>query len=647
MDLRQFHTAINSYNEPWYTPLRNGKVVGSRLVGRTITDLLPIAQSDPLFELGLIIPPNYIVIETKEYQVLKVIEDRKEQVVVFETPDGLQILAQSFFDKTTVNNTLACGVLGNTLTSARTKTVITLPFKTKHCTSKFLEAYSLVYAGEKIGFLPDWLEPIHKQSRPDTTDALVPPYTSFEPLIKKINQFNVVTREEVAKIINKYFMQTPLTDDELQAVLKNAAYINNKIFFDGNTFLHNVLGEYMINKCNIKRDKKTNLLYHYNEQEKIYEHRPEYLLGYMTRLVPTLKDYQKTEALKYIDNFLVMEPVEFNQDPYSIVFKNGILDVLTMEFSPMDETHMETIKLNVNYNPHAYHKTADEFFHTATQGDADIEELLYEAIGYSMLKTSELQSAFIMVGTGRNGKSTYLEVIRNILGKQNTTSISFKDLANNFRASALDGKLASLAGDISSTPISDSDMVKSIIAGEEIMVERKYKDAYDKSLFATMFFSANVLPRTPDTSDGFYRRFPIIPFTADLSKVSRVDGASFKRELLSQKSLDYIAYKAVVAINKVLEVTKEFTIPKAVKDMVQKYKTDNSSILSWFYDSYKNDINKIVGKELRNLYYEYQEWCDKNSFKHVRVTKFEEDFMNNFKIMINDKERIALRADIV
>ena len=85
---------------------------------------------------------------------------------------------------------------------------------------------------------------------------------------------------------------------------------------------------------------------------------------------------------------------------------------------------------------------------------------------------------------------------------------------------------------------------------------------------ATLFFSCNKLPRTPDTSGGFYRRFVIVPFLADLNAVSAVDGMAFKKRLLSQESVDYVAYKAIKAITEVLNTTKEFTMPEEVKAML-------------------------------------------------------------------------------
>jgi putative DNA primase/helicase len=162
------------------------------------------------------------------------------------------------------------------------------------------------------------------------------------------------------------------------------------------------------------------------------------------------------------------------------VFKNGVLDLTTFEFKDHSPNFLETIQLNVNFNPNARSKIVDDFFATATSENAELETLLYEAIGYSLLKTVELASCFILTGSGRNGKSTYLDLIKGIVGKDNATSVDFKELGKNFGVGGLANKLVSLAGDISNQRINDSDMFKKIVSGDMIRVDEKYEKKRDK-----------------------------------------------------------------------------------------------------------------------------------------------------------------------
>jgi putative DNA primase/helicase len=614
MNFRDFNKLVNPKDDDMYVVSLLGKAP-SRANGTLVKTL----GSDPTLEVSWVIPHGYIVIETEEVNILPVIASRNERVYVFSKSDRvLFIVAKSDFNRTTTMNRLTCGINANTYSQGK---VVLLPFKVPNSISQTLMLYKDEY-GMYIDELPTWIIPTRKISN-NIQDGIKLPVQSnanvvLLDILSRIKSMGISTliQNEIVQLVNSEFCQPPLNQIDLENILRISEEHLIKQFFDKDKFFHDRLGNYIIKNCYVKRDSISRELYFYNERKKVYSTETDYLLGYMTKLIPGLKHYQKEETLKYIQAYLYEESVKFNESPYTIVFKNGVLNVNTLEFKPMTPENYESIQINANYNPNAKSNVVDEYFKTATKTNKDVEQLLYESIGYSMLKTNELQKAFLLVGSGRNGKSTFLDLVKEILGRENTTAIAFKDLANNFRASAMNNKLASLAGDISSAPLTDSDLVKSIISGEEIMVEQKYKDAHAKSMFATLFFAANKLPRTPDQSFGFYRRLTIIPFIADLNAVSRVDGLVFKQKLLNQDSLDYAAYKGVMAINNVLQTTKEFTTPKEVVEMMEQYRIDNSSVLSWYHERWDGKIEEVQKFGEQAAYDNYKIWCT-NSLRHA------------------------------
>ena len=637
MKFPEFNRVVNPNDEKCYI----AKTYSGTSHPMTFADICLTAKTDPTLIIEWIIPKGYLVIETKEKNILPTLQGRNEPVMVVMIKDTLYIYCKSKYERTTINNILACGISANTYAINRNNINVTLPFKNTKVNTEPLFNYISIVHSNGIGQMPNWLQPLRKISS-QIPDGISIPIQNNEKTIlvnqlNRIKHLNKFDQESILGLINEEFCANPLTSDELKNILSISEEMILKQFFDKDKFLHNKLGDYVIDSCNIKRDLRSKELFYFNDRLGIYSNDESYIMGYMTKLCPQLKDYQKQETVKYILNYLYDDTVEFNTNPYAIVFKNGVLDISTNSFEDMTPTHLESIQINCSYiQPKQPNATVDEFFHTATNGDKAIEQLLYEAIGYAMLKTNELQLAFMLVGIGRNGKSTYLDLVKAILGRGNYGSISFKDLQSNFRASMLIGKLASFAGDVSNQPIQDSELVKSIIAGEEVTMEQKYKDATTMELFSTMFYACNTLPRTPDTTEGFYRRFCIIPFVADLTKVSKVDGMNFKRKLLSPDALDYVAYKAVQAITNVLNNTREFTEPQAVKEMKQAYKVDNSTILSWFKESFKNDINLLKQKKLTEAYLNYCNWCEDCNRNHVSRTTFESRLQSDIGIELQN-----------
>ena len=647
LTFKEFESLYNK-GEKRYVQLSMGKPkMKGALTAMDYPAICALANSDPEMEIGWLIPEGFIIIDIDDRTtadiVFKIIQDRKEKVLVVNTTRGIHIYARSNYNNKTVQNITAIGAECDTIVHCKGNSFITTPFKNpKVNTSKKLIDRKVIYYNG-IEELPFWLTPIFNRGNKHDdnfiqfpmVDARNDNYNRHLWRLKKTN-LSPTQRAECIRMINTYVAQTPLSESEMEATMlrdSNNEDLPEEQFFTNGTFHHDVMGKYLIEVLKVKKDSKSKQLYFYNEEEGIYVTNDEYIKGVMTQLCPSLKDFQKKEVINFLNTYLELHLTDFNKNPLSIVFSNGILNLRTMKLEPHNPNQLETIKLHVNYNPDAVGPTADEFFNTATCGDAQIIQLLYEAIGYCFLKTPELHKAFLLIGEGRNGKSTYLDIIKNICGMENCTSLDFKDLGEKFRVGMLHSKLVSLSGDISSQPLKDSDLFKRIVGGDEITIERKNAHPFNDTVFSTLMFSANTLPRTPDTTSGFYRRLCIIPFNADLSTVSLVDGMTFKENLM--KDLEYIAYKAVQHIYNVLNVTHTFIEPTRVKGMMKDYKVDNSSVLSWIV-SKKYTAKELTSKNEEELYSEYVVWCDVNGYKSVRSARFDTEICNEFKLKRED-----------
>jgi len=643
MKLAEFNRAVNPTDEACYiieTPTE-------KVTHLKFSDIKSVLLNRNDVALKMYVPKGLIIIELKNPAILQAIKNRNEKLMVAQKDDKYYIYAKSSFNKGTLNNLLACGVNANTLVYSKRGTEILLPFHSKQNVLPKYSSVNIVYSND-IGDLPLWLMPL-RRANSNYNDGLNFPLreNAASLMMNHVTHIAGFTREqqkEVLKIINANLVVPPLDAQTITELCENIADTFMYEFMNKNEFLHDKFGDYVIKAVNIKKDKKSHLIYFYDDNKKIYTSDPNYLRGYITKLCPRLKQYQKDEVIKYINDVLEMDAVNFNSKPFNIVFKNGILHLDDMEFEEMSPEQLETIQINANYNPNAHSDIADQFFHNITCGDEATQTLLFESIGYAMLKTVELAKSFMLTGHGRNGKSTFFELLRAILGDDNCTSLAPKDLANNFRSSSLVGKLASIAADISGKPLSDTDTLKNIAAGDRIQVEKKFQDAYDTILFSTLFFACNKIPKTPDTSDGFYRRWVIIPFDADLTKVKNVEGFAFKKKLLSQESIDYVAYKSVQAIYKVFNESMEFTIPESVSSMIDAYKISNSSVLSWFKEQFVRNKTSPTEEErtlaiedlrlmkLQLAYDKYVDWCEETNKQTLSRPNFEEEVKNQFGI---------------
>lgn len=633
LNFPKFNEVVNPNNGLVYVPLHNKSPING-MSPKSFDDMKLMSNKDANLEIGLLIPKGLIVINIDNRQhadmILRIIQDRNEKVLVVNTPKGIHIYAKSSIKNNTRNNLLCVGLPAGTLSEDIGKSYVVTPFKNpkKNTNLRLKKMDILHYNG--ISKLPCWLTPIHSS---DSRKPIQPPYTlPFQDVENeliaqltriKFTRLTANERADTIDVINEYMASSPLSDKDIEDILveHNDDRLPETQFFDKTTFLHWRLGDYLIDYTHAVKNAVKKTLNFYNERKQVYSEDESYLKGIITNMIPSLTDNRKNEVIKHMDSKLSLNPVLMNQDSYLINFKNGILDIETMQFHPHSPDFYGTIQLNVDYNPNAYNETADEFFTKATRKDKEVEQLLFEAIGYSFLKTIELAKVFILTGSGRNGKSTFLDLIREIVGLDNATTIDFRELSSDFGTAGLADKLVSLAGDISNERITDADIFKKVASGDLIRVNEKYKAKYDIVPITTLFFSANEIPKSADTTYAFYRRLVIVPFHADLSDVSEVEGKLFKRKLISEESKQYVTYKAVQAIHNVLMKSQDFITPKVVERELEQYRIGNSSTLQWAR-AVQTTTETLNNAPALEIYSAYKEWCDLNGRKHKGFNKF-------------------------
>jgi putative DNA primase/helicase len=100
------------------------------------------------------------------------------------------------------------------------------------------------------------------------------------------------------------------------------------------------------------------------------------------------------------------------------------------------------------------------------------------------------------------------------LGKKNVANVSLHKLeSDKFAGARLIGKLANICPDLPSEHLSGTSVFKAITGGDPISAEYKFKDGFDFAPFCRLVFSANTPPRSQDSSEGFFDRWLVIPFS--------------------------------------------------------------------------------------------------------------------------------------
>ena len=143
----------------------------------------------------------------------------------------------------------------------------------------------------------------------------------------------------------------------------------------------------------------------------------------------------------------------------------------------------------------------------------DWTKVLQEIMAYCLLRDYPLHHAFVIMGFGKNGKSNFLELLRRLVGEDNSCTSELEGMSSNrFAAASLWHKLVCEISEASNDMMKGTGLFKQLTGGDMISFEHKGKQPFFGKNYAKLIINTNVLPLTQDTSYGFARRWIIINF---------------------------------------------------------------------------------------------------------------------------------------
>jgi putative DNA primase/helicase len=429
------------------------------------------------------------------------------------------------------------------------------------------------------------------------------------------NGFSVEESRECIRIINRFILPDPLSDEELEVILRDEAF-QKPIFFRGQTFLFDRFAQYLRNNSHILR---------INNQLHIYDgglYRPGYgaIEGAMISLIPDLRQSARTEVLKYLE--ILIRDNTPAVPAHILAFRNGLLNVLTGEFFPPSPEHIITNRIEWDYNPSAHDALTEATLNKIACNDPDIRALLEEAAGYALFRRNELGKAFILTGTGSNGKSTFLNMLKHMLGRDNVSSLDLKKLGDRFSTVLMFGKLANIGDDISDEFVVDTSIFKKIVTGETIEAEHKGQPVFEFEPFVKLFFSANTIPRMGKGRDweAIKRRLIIIPFNAKFSREDPDFVPFIGDELKRPEAIETLIRLGVEGLRRVLE-NREFTRSEKVERELMDYEESNNPLLTFVRECAEEEFF-IENAPTGEVYHRYAEFCLANNLKPMSRIEF-------------------------
>jgi putative DNA primase/helicase len=214
-----------------------------------------------------------------------------------------------------------------------------------------------------------------------------------------------------------------------------------------------------------------------------------------------------------------------DRDPYLLAARNGTLMLGSQtEFRESRREDRLTRALGVEYKPGAACPLFEKFLEDIMP-DADMRDFLQRILGYCLTGSTREQTFFIFWGTGNNGKSTLMNVVRHILGDYavNSPVSTFLAKRDGNSGSEASPDLARLPGarmvSAAEPPEGarlDEAKVKEMASGEPMTVRHLNQGFFEFRPVFKAIISTNHRPVIRGTDHGIWRRIRLVPFAVQI-----------------------------------------------------------------------------------------------------------------------------------
>lgn len=329
---------------------------------------------------------------------------------------------------------------------------------------------------------------------------------------------------------------------------------------------------------------------------------------------------------------------ELDDAPFLFNVNNGTIDLRTGELLPHRPSDLITKISEIDYDPDAKCPAWEQFICEIMDEDPEMVGYLHRAVGYAMTGDTTEQCFFLLTGKGSNGKSTFLSLLRQVIGNyyhtaQFSSFVAKRDEGvRNDIADMRSPRLVAAVEPPHGVSL-NAGLVKQLSGEDEVSARFLFKEAFRFIPKFKLFLACNDLPRINDSSFGIWRRIKVIPFLRQWAvgpndppewpKADRGLAARLKAELPG------ILTWAVRGCAQWLEYGLE--PPQRVLDASEKYQGEQDTISAFVRDLCIEGLLPTGNQPQvprRKLYDLYRQWAEEEGLKAFSNKNFKKHLLN-------------------
>lgn len=398
-------------------------------------------------------------------------------------------------------------------------------------------------------------------------------------------------------------------------------------FFKGRKFMPALLARAIMEDVDIVSDPLTGLVYRW--EGRFWE---QYDLSYIrSKALTMLQDEGNSAKAADVANMIrdlstLPAGRRLNDHEDMICLQSGMFNLRTGELAPHDKSFYATYMLPILFDPARVPdcptwKTCLEQW----IGDPGAIREAQKFAGYCLTRETRYEKMLILFGPGGDGKSTFMNILRALVGENNCSHIPMGRLEDQFYLSRLVDKLINMSTEIESKAM-QSQEIKAIVSGDPISASFKNQTPFDFVPFCKLVYSTNRLPKMLDNSDGFFRKIMIIRFEGQFVKSGQAD------IFLKDKLLEELPGIFAWALMGLVMLREEgFRETASMAASIHDYKRINNNVLYFIERHVERDL---AGKEVKAaVYEEYVKRCKSWNLMPLGEPLFRQEFLKLLRDM--------------
>jgi putative DNA primase/helicase len=312
---------------------------------------------------------------------------------------------------------------------------------------------------------------------------------------------------------------------------------------------------------------------------------------------------------------------ELNRHPYLLNVANGTLDLQAAELRQHSPTDLLTHMAGVAFDASASCPTWRKFVDEVTDGDKELAAFLQRSCGVALSGDVTEQVLWLHYGEGRNGKSTMLTMLVELLGTYAGPAPLEMLLVRGRFSKEVETQFGALAGKRLVTAVEADDgvrfseaTVKLLTGGDVVLARRLYEDAWPLQPSWKLHVAANHKPLVRGSDEGIWRRLMLCPWLRRFE--GQAEDKKLKEKLQAEKAgiLNWCLFgfaewrrMGLKPPAKVLAATKE-------------YRGENDTIGQWAADCCVREPSAV--SESAALYRSYRAWSEDRGEHPLTGTAF-------------------------